>query len=405
MSIVMKIFSAIGFLSLIMTTLSLGKEPGGDVRIVSPLQADSTSYDQGRLFLVSVAKDAGPNLVLSTQWISMRLIDVSTKMAKDNFPREFYKLLGPNTTIQLLTYSFKQFRGFTKPESLAFAYSDSMSVRALWQRPVFAALIRTVQSTDAGEVLVSLKGWKDSTYTPVYDDPGSDDRSLYKLHVQLIPGVNRIYMMTGRRQEGAVEYVMNYVNEEKSIDFRPNRFHNSKLEESCNSCHEGLPSADSGKTMKADCGICHKTFGGALYLHAPVEMKECSSCHTWSTEKKSIVLVKDVPELCLTCHKEKRTLIDSAFTQHPVAGDCLTCHSPHATDQKHLLHGQVYSLCTGCHEDQTMNHPVGRHPLRFIKLNDGEELSCASCHNPHGSEHDRLLRSPGGRMGMCMQCH
>ena len=158
--------------------------------------------------------------------------------------------------------------------------------------------------------------------------------------------------------------------------------------------------------MRADCNVCHKAMSaGALYLHAPAEMKECAACHSWSAEKKTVVVEKGIPAACYDCHSEKQAQVDSSAYLHPVAGECMTCHSSHGTDQKHIVKEDVYTLCTGCHEEQKLNHPVGRHPLRFAKLSNGEEISCVSCHNPHGSENEKLFKFPGGRMESCSQCH
>jgi predicted CXXCH cytochrome family protein len=242
-------------------------------------------------------------------------------------------------------------------------------------------------------------------YSPNYDDPVSDNRALYKIHVQLTPGLNEIYFAPLHERTAAITYVSKFVTDSKTIADRTNRFHNSTLEQSCTSCHEGLPSADSGKTMAADCNVCHKAMVNAAYIHGPVEMKECASCHAWSEEKKSVVVEKGVPAACYDCHSEKQAQVENSKFTHPVASECLTCHSPHGTDQKHQLKENVYNLCTGCHEEQKVNHPVGRHPLHFATLKNGDEISCVSCHNPHGSDNEKLRKFTGGKMDICNQCH
>jgi predicted CXXCH cytochrome family protein len=35
----------------------------------------------------------------------------------------------------------------------------------------------------------------------------------------------------------------------------------------------------------------------------------------------------------------------------------------------------------------------------------GQEISCVSCHNPHGSQNPALLKVGGGPMGICLDCH
>lgn len=392
---------------MVCTLTFLGDAPRNPISILVPFQPDSISYDKGKTVLVSVAKNAGSKLCVSTQWETEKVININTKMAKDEFVKEFYKTFEPKTTIQFLSYSLKIFKGYTKPESLTFAYTDTMSVRKLWQTPQFAQFIKKVQqSRDADNVLVTLRGWIDSTYTTIYDDPNNEERALYKLHIQLIPGLNNIYCSTVDRRDSAMVYSSSLVIDSKANADRTNHFHNSRLEQSCTVCHDGLPSADSGASMKADCNVCHKAMSaGPSYLHSPAEMKECTTCHSWSAENKIVVVEKGVPTVCYDCHSEKQAQVENSNFPHPVASECITCHSPHGTDQKHIVKTRIYDLCVGCHEEQKVNHPVGRHPLRFNRIYTGEEISCVSCHNPHGSENENLLKAQGGRMEICEQCH
>jgi predicted CXXCH cytochrome family protein len=385
----------------------MGDTPPRSVSVLLPFESDSLSYEPGKILIVSVAKESGDNLTVSTQWEKVKVFDLREAGAKENFAKDFYKLFEPRTTIQMLTYSLQYFKGYTKPESLAYVYTDSMSIKRLWQRPEFVQLVKNVQrSSEVSDVLVNVRGWTDSTCTTAYDDPNNDKRALYKVQTHLIPGVNTIYCAPSDHKEKAVAYSTTLVMDAKPIADRPTHFHNSMLELSCATCHEGLPSSDNGNSMKADCNVCHKAMStGASYLHAPAEMKECATCHSWSTEKKTVVVEKGVPTVCYDCHSDKQAQVDSSAFPHPVAGDCMTCHSTHGTEQKHILKQNVYSLCTSCHDEEKVNHPVGRHPLRFSKLANGEEISCVACHNPHGSKNESLLKAPGGRMGICDRCH
>jgi predicted CXXCH cytochrome family protein len=398
-------FRVIFTLLLAASLFLVGDTTAPSLVILAP--SDSVSYDAGKILLVSVSKDRDSSLLLSTQFEKVVPFGLEIAGTKESFAADFYRLFDPNTTIQTLSYSFRLFKGYTKVKTLAFTYADSMNVRRLWQRPEFAQLVKEVQkSTEASEVLISLKGWVDSLYVTEYDDPTSDGRALYKIQFRLVPGVNNVYCAPGGRKAEAVAYVTSLAAESSPIPGRPAHFHNSTLEQSCSSCHDGLPSADSGASMKADCNVCHKTMSsGASYLHSPAEMKECGSCHSWSAESKSVTVTEGVPTACYTCHDDKQAQVDSSAFPHPVAGECATCHSPHGTDQKHILKTDVYTLCTGCHEEQKANHPVGRHPMRFAMLRNGEAISCVSCHNPHGSNNEGLLRASGGRMEICGECH
>jgi len=395
----------IGILILGCIFLFMGDSPTKDLYVLYPQTDDSLSYDQSKLVFVSALSLAVPELLVSTEWETEQLMVVEQKADKENFPKEFYKLFQPTTTLQSFEYSFKFYNGFSIPETLTFAYTDTVSIKTLWQKKEFTNIVKSVMTKDVLGIIVKLRGWRDSIYTPVYDDPNGEGRSLYKITVKLIPGANSIYFASSGDKSAAVSYTTTYLSESKPTTDRTALFHNSVLEQSCTTCHEGLPSVDSGKTMTADCNVCHKGVSTASHVHAPVESKECSSCHSWSEEKHAVVLEMGVPETCYGCHDDKKNLIDSAAVQHPVASDCATCHSPHGTDEKQMLKKPVFYLCTGCHEDQKINHPVGRHPLRFLKNGAGEELTCTTCHTPHGSQHASLLKLTDSSSDICSQCH
>ena len=188
---------------LIISLLSFGNEPVAPVHLLRPSMNDSISYDQGKLLLLSVAKDQGEKLVLSTQWYAERVIAIGTKEEKYNFAKAFYRIFASATSIQSFTYMLKFFKGFSAPESLAFTYTDTMSVREFWRNPAFLTLGKLVKLTEAGEIMLTIRGWRDSTYTTPYDDPTSDNRWLYKLHIQLIPGMNSVFIsLPGKRKQG-----------------------------------------------------------------------------------------------------------------------------------------------------------------------------------------------------------
>lgn len=158
--------------------------------------------------------------------------------------------------------------------------------------------------------------------------------------------------------------------------------------------------------MTADCSTCHRERALGDYIHGPVEMKECGTCHAWSADKKAVTVEAGVPGVCVTCHGDKQAAIDSLASPHAVAGECVTCHSPHASDKAHLLKDDTNALCRGCHEGFDLNHPVGRHPVRFKTVAaTGKEISCASCHNPHGGAHPKLLVASNKAAELCAQCH
>ena len=101
---------------------------------------------------------------------------------------------------------------------------------------------------------------------------------------------------------------------------------------------------------------------------------------------------------------------DSAQVKHPPfeSGDCLTCHSPHSSNNKTLLVANTKKLCLSCHEPKfAKDHPVQKHPVEGVKdpRQPKNELSCVSCHNPHASAHPKLFEKAAGMYQLCQECH
>ncbi|HET8542589.1 MAG TPA: cytochrome c3 family protein, partial [Anaeromyxobacter sp.] len=74
---------------------------------------------------------------------------------------------------------------------------------------------------------------------------------------------------------------------------------------------------------------------------------------------------------------------------------------------------KVNVLCTGCHPAEADGKHVttvsgGGHPVGG-NLNDprrqGRDFSCASCHDPHGSDNPRFFYFGTTTMGSCDGCH
>lgn len=382
----------------------LGSSSPRDILLLSPSGSDSVCSEPGRLLLVSVPKALGTDLRVSTQWQVERMLPLDTKAAREGFAKDFYKLVEPRSTLQQVTWSFRYFSGYVKPETLTYAHADTMTLRAFWGKKEFSDLVKNVQLGNPSEVIVSVRGWSDSLMTTAFDDPNDAERSLFKIHIRLIPGTNAVYLTLPTQPADPFVYRVRSEREPVPLEGREHRFHGKGLDEGCAACHDGLTPSPGGLT--ADCSSCHKALMAGTYLHAPVEMKECGTCHTLTAGAALMNVEKGVPGTCVECHVEKQTLIDSAAVQHPVASDCTTCHTPHSSSQKHLLKLDVYRLCTECHDTYGINHPVGKHPLRFVALPEsGEEISCVSCHNPHGSQNPALLKVGGGPMGICLECH
>lgn len=190
----------------------------------------------------------------------------------------------------------------------------------------------------------------------------------------------------------------------------------------CFSCHrkEKGNTAITMLTGKVDkvCFQCHtnkRKFENLKHVHGPVGTGDCTICHDPHGDTHKFQLWADGKvNLCLGCHGDKRGAVkeESGFFQHGIIRGfgCVACHSPHATNYRFQLYKPINDLCISCHlgfVDIEKGHPVGSHPVSNRKdpRREGRELSCTSCHIPHGSPFSYLLIGDvlGGHV--CSKCH
>ncbi len=184
---------------------------------------------------------------------------------------------------------------------------------------------------------------------------------------------------------------------------------NTEIVKKCIDCHGSLVEKQNKHITKTDkgCEDCHKSNGN-----------EHPKDKTIGFSKQN-----NLPDLCFSCHEEKKELISSAqFVHQPVKDkkSCTNCHSPHSSDIKKLLITNRKELCLGCHNktitgnsksisniDKLMKTSKVKHP----PFEDCEKV----CHNPHASQDYRLLNIafPVGNylkvnvdsFALCWECH
>lgn len=196
--------------------------------------------------------------------------------------------------------------------------------------------------------------------------------------------------------------------------------HRTEADNLCAPCHNMRPTMrqviDVADKDNA-CYSCHRRMANQKYVHGPVATYSCAYCHSlqgtplYATPKRETAL-------CYECHQEKAKEIRGfAFVHGPVAGGmCEICHDPHASDNPSQLHLPVNKLCLSCHEQ------VGRgvhvtslgggdsHPLDGktdpSDRGRGRELTCVSCHDPHGGKYRYYFVTGGdSKMDLCQMCH
>ena len=190
----------------------------------------------------------------------------------------------------------------------------------------------------------------------------------------------------------------------------------------CMSCHqEGQENTKiSMLTGRVDriCFECHvnkKKFKNQAHIHGPVGTGDCTVCHDPHGDKfKYQLWAENRSGICIGCHTDKKDLVKrrEGFYSHGIlqGGGCKACHDPHASGERFQLIKPINELCSNCHTrllGVEKGHPVGNHPLKGKPdpKRKGRELSCSSCHNPHGSSFRYLLI--GDMLGghVCSKCH
>jgi len=181
------------------------------------------------------------------------------------------------------------------------------------------------------------------------------------------------------------------------------------------------------------CLDCHADHATGDYVH-PAVKNGCASCHRVENRQDVtfVVLKEDKSRLCFACHQPATF----SYPHFPyTSGMCTRCHNPHASANPHLLRAKVNEVCLQCHlrrvdsvpsrylptitlvSDNQVGHPYARHPVS--KVQDpltGDEMSCLSCHNAHGSEKMPLLKMgtaiPADALNqvtetndICRECH
>jgi DmsE family decaheme c-type cytochrome len=185
----------------------------------------------------------------------------------------------------------------------------------------------------------------------------------------------------------------------------------------CASCHQGAsehiddpdlgtisnPSKLLGQEIIEICTQCHSAHAEldnyGFDAHSIQELS-CADCHKVHGYSASLLL-DDNAEFCFRCHGSTRTHF-AKNSNHPMLQQNITCLDCH-NFTKRQYHDLAYGLnrtCQDCHPEQGGPFLYEHEAVNAYSLEGG---GCTSCHDPHGSDNNRLLRQPGN--GLCRQCH
>jgi DmsE family decaheme c-type cytochrome len=168
------------------------------------------------------------------------------------------------------------------------------------------------------------------------------------------------------------------------------------------------------------CLTCHEDRNYKGTLHAltsnprtPASTHGCESCHgpgrahaESDGDKTKIVNLKTLSpqrasETCVTCHDRSKHGLWSGSQHDSRNVGCLSCHSVHSpVGAKQLKAASEPALCATCHRNivNKMNR-FNHMPVRE------DRLQCSSCHNPHGSTNQKLLKTGTTVDESCTSCH
>jgi predicted CXXCH cytochrome family protein len=102
-------------------------------------------------------------------------------------------------------------------------------------------------------------------------------------------------------------------------------------------------------------------------------------------------------KVCFECHADFQQKLKKSFVHTPVkGGDCTSCHNPHASEHGKLLATDEKQICRTCHDDLVPKQAKSVHPPVAAG-------NCVGCHDPHASDNKFELSRAG--VETCGSCH
>lgn len=192
-----------------------------------------------------------------------------------------------------------------------------------------------------------------------------------------------------------------------------NIIHNPVKGGKCTLCHDPHRSQTKG-LLKAGsvndlCLSCHPSVEKLVKqpkVHPPVKIAGCIVCHDPHAENNEFRLVMPRNEICFMCHPNKKNEVANVKNKHgavSIRDKCLNCHNPHGSENPKLLKtATVKDVCLSCHNKVMSREEDGTVIKNIAKLFEENKDphgpnrwgDCAMCHNPHGSNNYRMLKAP-----------
>ena len=174
-----------------------------------------------------------------------------------------------------------------------------------------------------------------------------------------------------------------------------------------------------------ECIACHEEIEGPFSknihskaIHWNPKSVGCEDCHgpgRAHSESDGDVRIGTPAELvarksdavCLSCHDGDPRRAYWRGGAHQTSGvSCVSCHSTHSGFENMLKAASEAETCFECHKDQrTFLLKRSRHPMTDATRHNGQgKMTCSSCHNPHGSQSEKLIAA-NSINDKCYECH
>ena len=153
--------------------------------------------------------------------------------------------------------------------------------------------------------------------------------------------------------------------------------------------------------QNAQCLTCHRGGQRIFWSGSAHQSREvaCSDCHNPQANfsARGLTAKRSINETCFQCHATQRAEFRRRSHMPLPEGQvsCADCHNPHGSTTRPLLKANsVNETCYGCHAEKRGPFLFDHAPVRD---------SCTNCHTPHGSNHENLLVTAAPLL--CQQCH
>lgn len=173
--------------------------------------------------------------------------------------------------------------------------------------------------------------------------------------------------------------------------------------ETCKQCHEEI----FNNLQKT------RHWNSVLKTKAGPEAHSCEGCHGPGAEhagsgdpekifRFTTASPEQITKRCLACHSSSQSHAGFETSAHFTNGvSCLGCHSPHfAKEKRKLLVQKQPALCFSCHSETDADFSM---PYRH-RVKEGL-VRCSDCHNVHGSNLPRSLKTTDDQEQICFKCH